>query len=105
MKKHGISLTLVHVILNAVCSAISDGLRAGEYVTIQNFGSFHPWNQTSRPVCNPKTGEAYMMEPRTSVKFIPGKGLFIWINEKRFSEKVRIIYTLYSVLVWSLFFN
>lgn len=63
------------VYLKAALESIADCLSCRQTVKIQNFGTFHPWHQTSRPVRNPRTGEPCMLKPRLSVKFTPGKGL------------------------------
>lgn len=69
----GVPVTTVEPFVQAFLETVSDCLMYGHHVTIQRFGSFRPWEQTSRPVRNPRTGEPCMLEPRTSVKFNPGK--------------------------------
>ena len=76
----GVPVTTVEPFVQAFLETVSDCLMYGHHVTIQRFGSFRPWEQTSRPVRNPRTGEPCMLEPRTSVKFNPGKTLFEMMN-------------------------
>lgn len=71
---------MVHSYVQAFLETISDRLMHGQRVSIQNFGTFKPRVQTSRPVRNPRTGEPLMLEPRVSVRFTPGKSLFERIN-------------------------
>lgn len=76
----GVPVTTVEPFVQAFLETVSDCLMYGHHVTIQRFGSFRPWEQTSRPVRNPRTGEPCMLEPRTFVKFNPGKTLFEKMN-------------------------
>lgn len=79
--KLGVSETNVRPYIQTFLEAISDCLKHENHVTIQNFGSFKPWKQSSRPVRNPRTGEPCILEPRLSVKFTPGKALFAKMND------------------------
>ena len=76
----GVPVTTVEPFVQAFLETVSDCLMYGHHVTIQRFGSFRRWEQTSRPVRNPRTGEPCMLEPSTSVKFNPGKTLFEKMN-------------------------
>ena len=83
----GVPVTTVQPVVQAFIDTISDCLMYKHHVTIHDFGSFRPWEQASRPVRNPRTGQPCMLEPRTSVKFIPGKGLFEKMNADLLNEK------------------
>ena len=55
-------------------------LESGEEIRFHNFGVLLPWKQTGRPARNPKTGTPVMINPRTSVKFRPGRLLMQALN-------------------------
>ena len=70
----------VRPFVQAFLETISDCLMYRQHITIQNFGTFKPWKQVSRPVRNPQTGESLMLRPRISIKFTPSKLLFNKMN-------------------------
>ena len=45
----GVPVTTVEPFVQAFLETVSDCLMYGHHVTIQRFGSFRPWEQTSRP--------------------------------------------------------
>lgn len=68
--------------LNAMQEIVADELSRDEKVLLKGFGSFTSWKQTERSGRNPRNGTPHMIEPRTSVKFKPGKELLKRLNEK-----------------------
>ncbi len=54
-----------------------------EDVVLVGFGTMSVWEQTQRLARNPKTGVPVMIQPRTSIKFKPGKFLLEALNENR----------------------
>ena len=78
-EKMGIPQSQSRQFLNAFQEVLSDTLKE-EVIMLQGFGTFEPWKQTARPGRNPRTGEPCMIEPRTSVKFKPGKFLLEALN-------------------------
>lgn len=67
--------------VEAMMDTIGEELNKGDEIVLQGFGSFKPWEQTSRTGRNPRTGAACPIEPRTSVKFKAGKGLLQRLNK------------------------
>lgn len=78
------SMTVVETLrlIDTMNEVISESIGRDESVLLQNFGHFTPWRQAGRMGRNPRTGEKYMIEERTSVKFKPGKGLINTLNKK-----------------------
>lgn len=68
-------------VLESILRASTKALQQDESVAMIGFGTFHPWQQTSRPGRNPKTGEPVMIVPRTSVKFRAGVKLLEDLNK------------------------
>lgn len=66
--------------LEAWQTLMAERLAESESLILQGFGTFHPWAQTEREGRNPRTGESYMIAPRYSVKFKPGKKLLQILN-------------------------
>lgn len=67
--------------LNAFQTILSERLKS-DTIALQGFGTFEPWAQTQRMGRNPRTGDLVMIEPRTSVKFKPGKFLLEALNSQ-----------------------
>lgn len=67
--------------LDTFNAELAEALREEERVVMKGFGSYTLWKQTARMGCNPKNGKKYMIAPRISVKFKPGKGLLTRLNE------------------------
>lgn len=65
--------------LNVFQEVLSDTLKE-EVIMLQGFGTFEPWEQTTRPGRNPRTGAPCVIRARTSVKFKPGKFLLETLN-------------------------
>ena len=51
-----------------------------EDLVLVGFGTFSPREQNERVARNPRTGEPVLIQPRTTVKFKPGKYLLETIN-------------------------
>ena len=79
-EKMGISESQSRKYVNTFEEIVSNALKQDEAIMLQGFGTFEPWKQTKRPGRNPRTGEPCMIEPRTSVKFRPGKFLLEYLN-------------------------
>lgn len=62
---------------------LAEEIREGNYLCLQNFGTFLPWPQSPRPGRNPKTGTPCLIPPRLSVKFKPGKRFTNSLNQKK----------------------
>lgn len=61
--------------LNATLAAVKTALEKGEKVSLIGFGTFSTSSKPAREVRNPKTGEKFMADAKTVVKFKPGKEL------------------------------
>ena len=57
-------------------AALRDGVRRGDKVLLNGFGSFHPRIRKAQSRRNPKTGAAVYVPARRTVKFVPSPGLF-----------------------------
>lgn len=68
--------------LDAFNAELSEVFREEDRFVIKGFGSYLLWKQTGRMGRNPKNGEIYMIPPRISLKFKPGKGLLARLNEE-----------------------
>lgn len=77
-----ISRTEAHRFIEVMQNIICDELKQDGSLLLQGFGSFTPWRQTERQGRNPRTGKACMIQPRTSVKFRPGKSLLAELNQE-----------------------
>ncbi|MDF9830804.1 DNA-binding protein HU-beta [Parabacteroides sp. PF5-6] len=75
-------------VLNACIEIVTECMCNREEIVFSGFGTLQPRPQTSRLARNPKTGTPVMIQPRTSVKFKPGKYLLESINEKKDSDRV-----------------
>lgn len=60
---------------------VVDQIAAEERVRIKGFGVFYPIYQTTRPVRNPRTGEALELTPRNNFKFKPGDDVLRKLNK------------------------
>lgn len=69
--------------LNAFQEVVAEELNREGNVMLQGFGSFNRWEQSARPGRNPRNGADCMIEPRTSVKFRPGKDLLRILNTEK----------------------
>lgn len=67
-------------ILDTLNAELAEAFREDERVVMKGFGTYSLWKQTGRMGCNPKNGKKYMIAPRISVKFKPGKGLLDRLN-------------------------
>lgn len=62
---------------------LADVFKKEDRLIIKGFGSYSLWKQAERIGRNPKNGKTYIIPPRTSVKFKPGKGLLTRLNEDK----------------------
>lgn len=68
--------------LEAYMDIVEECMCKKEEIVLIGFGTLVPWPQNSRLARNPKTGTPVMIQPRTTVKFKPGKYLLEAINKK-----------------------
>jgi len=61
--------------VEAMLSAITDALAAGDTVTLVGFGTFKTVKREARTGRNPQTNEPMQIKARTVAKFTPGKAL------------------------------
>lgn len=73
---------VVVYILDTLNAELAEALREKERLVMKGFGTYSLWKQAGRQGCNPKNGKKYMIAPRISVKFKPGKGLLDQLNEE-----------------------
>ncbi|WP_432735139.1 HU family DNA-binding protein [Maridesulfovibrio sp. FT414] len=74
-EKLDLSAKDANVALEAVLSAIEDGLKEEGNVTLTGFGTFKTVERSSRTGRNPQTGETIQIPASRGVKFTPGKFL------------------------------
>jgi len=86
-KRLSTTYTLSYDYINTLQDILTDELQKDGYVILQGFGVFTPWMQTERLGRNPKTGEPFVIEPRVSVKFKPGRSLLRALNQQEKKEK------------------
>jgi DNA-binding protein HU-beta len=63
------------LVVDAVLSAVSDALKAGEKVSLSSLGIFDINDRKARQGRNPATGEAIQIAASKSIKFRPTKSL------------------------------
>lgn len=83
VRKTGKTEVVCRQIVEAMMEAMGEELDKGGGITLQGFGSFKPWAQSSRLGRNPRTGEDCLIAPRTSVKFKAGKDLLKVMNKEK----------------------
>ncbi len=66
--------------LDAVISAVTDSLKAGEAVTLVGFGTFDVSTRAARTGRNPQTGETITIKEARVPRFRPGKALKEAVN-------------------------
>lgn len=64
-------------------TTMADCIVKGDFICLQNFGIFSPWQQKIRQGRNPRTGVPCTIPPRLNIKFKPGKRMLAKINPKR----------------------
>lgn len=79
-KKSGLQKQEAKQVLESYVEIVTECLAKKEEVVLVGFGSLTPRPQSQRLARNPKTGEPVMIQPRTTVKFKPGKFLLEAIN-------------------------
>lgn len=79
-EKAGLQKQEAKHVLESYVEIVTDCLVKKEEVVLVGFGTLTPREQTQRLARNPKTGEPVMIQPRTTVKFKPGKFLLEAIN-------------------------
>lgn len=67
--------------LEAFHAELAEVFREEDRLIIKSFGTYSLWKQAGRMGRNPKNGKMYMIPPRMSLKFKPGKGLLARLNE------------------------
>jgi DNA-binding protein HU-beta len=67
----GISKVKAEQLVVAVFDTISASLKAGEEVTVRNFGRLFPKVKPARAARNPRTGAAVQVAEKTVFKFAP----------------------------------
>ena len=70
----------VKKVLDAYIESVTVCLSKREDVVLVGFGTMTPRPQSQRLARNPKTGTPVMIQPRTTVKFKPGKFLLEAMN-------------------------
>ena len=68
--------------LDTFNAELEEVFRKEERLVVKGFGTYSLWKQAGRVGRNPKNGKAYIIPPRLSVKFKPGKGLLARLNGK-----------------------
>jgi DNA-binding protein HU-beta len=58
-------------VVTAVFGKIAEALKAGEEVTVRDFGRFHHKTRDARTARNPRTGESVQVPAKTVIKFTP----------------------------------
>jgi len=81
-EKSGLQKKDAKAALNAYMDIVTQCMTKKEEIVLVGFGTLTPRAQTSRLARNPKTGTPVMIQPRTTVKFKPGKYLLDAINKK-----------------------
>ena len=66
--------------LESLISALTEGLKAGENITLPGLGGFKVVRRSARTGRNPKTGEVLEIPAGTTCKFSAGKKLKEAIN-------------------------
>lgn len=61
--------------LDALVEAITEALKAGDKVTLVNFGTFAINERPARQGRNPRTGDSIEIAAKKVIKFKPGKTL------------------------------
>lgn len=69
-------------LLDLTLSILTEELKANGSVTVLGFGRLYPIEQSARMARNPQKGIPVMIQPRTSVRFKPGKYLLDNLNNK-----------------------
>lgn len=81
-EKTGLQKNEVKKVLNSYMDVVTECMCRKEEIVLVGFGTFLPRPQSSRLARNPKTGTPVMIQPRTTVKFKPGKYLLEDINNQ-----------------------
>lgn len=80
--KTGLQKQTAKKALEAYMEIVTESMCKKEEIVLIGFGTLIPRPQTSRLARNPKTGTPVMIQPRTTVKFKPGKFLLEAMNKK-----------------------
>lgn len=72
----------VEIFINAWEEELGKALMEEHVVSLMGFGTFTLWKQSERPGRNPRNNSLYMIAPRNSAKFKPGKNLLDYLNKK-----------------------
>lgn len=79
-KKTGLDRREISFIIEMMLDTILDELAADHKVSIRGFGVFQPVFYDTRPVRNPRTGEAMMLIPRKSIRLKVGDDVVRKLN-------------------------
>ena len=67
--------TQAREVIDAVFTAVTKGLVAGEKINVSGFGTFEVKDKPARMGINPSTGEKIEIDARKAVSFKPAKNL------------------------------
>lgn len=81
-ERTGRPVTEVRKFMEDFFALTTEVLASENEIKFPGFGRFFPRKQHARPVRNPKTGDPFMLEERTTVRFKVGKDLFEAVNRK-----------------------
>ena len=81
-ERTGIRRQEVGRVLNALFALVIESMKKNVRVKLKGFGVFFPIFQDSRPVRNPRTGEACDMVPRNNFRFRPGDDVGRELNKQ-----------------------
>jgi DNA-binding protein HU-beta len=76
----GLSRKDAIVALEIFLSAIKDGLKDGDKISLVGFGTFYVKNKKARNGRNPRTGERIQIPPKMIATFKPGKAFRQLVN-------------------------
>lgn len=80
-KKTSLNKQDISLAIDTMLTTILDELAANEKVSIRGFGVFQPVFYDTRPVRNPRTGEAMMLIPRKSIRLKVGDDVVRKLNK------------------------
>lgn len=67
----GLTKKAAEATIVAVFGAVASALKAGEEVTVRDFGRFHIKTRDARTARNPRTGESVQVPAKNIIKFTP----------------------------------
>ena len=78
----GLTKTLAEAAINAFVETITDGLKAGDKITLKGFGTFEVRQREAREGRNPRTGETMTIAASKAPAFKASSALKNVINGK-----------------------